>query len=58
MPSAAADSDADNSHNMSGYAKTVGIDAPTSDIFDCAGVLANEAGKCSVARGSRRLVTR
>ncbi|MGW5445054.1 glycoside hydrolase family 64 protein [Streptomyces asiaticus] len=32
---------------MSGYAKTIGIDAPTSDIFGCAGVLANEAGKCS-----------
>ncbi|MEV0845670.1 glycoside hydrolase family 64 protein [Streptomyces sp. NPDC049954] len=32
---------------LSDYANSAGIDAPTSDIFGCAGILANEPGKCS-----------
>ncbi|OON80852.1 glycoside hydrolase family 64 protein [Streptomyces tsukubensis] len=32
---------------LSSYAKSVGVDAPTSDITGCAGVLAEKAGLCS-----------
>ena len=32
---------------LSGYAKEVGIDATTNQIFGCSGPLANEAGTCS-----------
>jgi hypothetical protein len=32
---------------MSSYAQSVGVNAATSDIFGCAGTLANDAGMCS-----------
>ncbi|MEV6971522.1 discoidin domain-containing protein, partial [Hamadaea sp. NPDC051192] len=36
-----------NATYFTSYASSVGVSAPTSDIFGCAGVLANDAGLCS-----------
>ncbi|NUT06150.1 MAG: coagulation factor 5/8 type domain-containing protein [Hamadaea sp.] len=36
-----------NANYFTSYANSVGVSAPTSDIFGCAGVLANDAGMCS-----------
>jgi uncharacterized protein YceK len=36
-----------NQNYFTGYANSVGINAPTSDIFGCAGVLAADPGHCA-----------
>jgi F5/8 type C domain/Beta-1,3-glucanase len=36
-----------NANYFTAYAQSVGINAPTSDIFGCAGVLANDPGHCA-----------
>jgi hypothetical protein len=36
-----------NQNYFTAYAQSVGINAPTSDIFGCAGVLANDPGHCA-----------
>jgi hypothetical protein len=36
-----------NANYFTAYAQSVGITAPTSDIFGCAGVLANDPGHCA-----------
>ncbi|MFC1411395.1 discoidin domain-containing protein [Streptacidiphilus sp. N1-12] len=36
-----------NANYFTSYASTIGINAPTSDIFGCAGVLANDPNDCA-----------